>query len=488
MKNILAVSLAALACATAADAQIGRTFDWYTAAGDNQRTGWEKSDTKFTKEGVKDFSLVAKMKLEGRAKGSTYLTPPVVFGTLVGYRGFKELGFVANATGDVWAIDLDLDTVYWQRHIDLPKVKKAKGTESCPVGMTAEPTMEPGVVFGARRKKKGAASTSQEDPWKKIFAPRVLYMLASDGKLYRLDTSTGKDMSPPVPVMPAGANAGNLNAGDGMIYTTTSNGCGGAPNAVWQINLAGDTPKVASFPSSAPEGFVGENGVLLGSDDEIYAQTTNTLSVLSPTALKPEQTFSGALGKTSPVAFSYKDRDVLVTAGNNGSLYLLDSKALNLAMAQTAPVATNGAAGIVGLATWETEEGTRWVLAAVNGPSMDAAGSPKGAIVAFQLTEEDGKPALKHMWTSHDISMPETPVIANGVVFALSAGEAGHKGKLGGHAVLYGLDAETGKEIYSTGNQVTAPANSSGLTMANGRVFFTTTDSTLYGFGYHLEP
>ena len=107
--------------------------------------------------------------------------------------------------------------------------------------------------------------------------------------------------------------------------------------------------------------------------------------------------------------------------------------------------------------------------------------------MAFQLTEEDGKPTLKHMWTSEDISMPEPPVIANGVVFALSAGEVKKKGKLGGHATLYALDGDTGKEMYSTRDQVTAPANLSGVTVANGRVFFTTTDGTLWGFGYHLE-
>ena len=241
------------------------------------------------------------------------------------------------------------------------------------------------------------------------------------------------------------------------------------------------------LPLSTPEGFVGANGVLLGSDDEVYAQTTNTLQILSPADLKPQQTFSGALGKTSPVAFTYNDRDVLVTAGNDGSLYLLDTKTLSLALSQTPPIAANGGEGIVGLSTWETTEGTRWVLAAVSGPSVDAKTAPKGSIVAFQLTEEDGKPSSKHMWTSHDVSVPETPVIANGVVFALSAGEMKHKNKLGGHATLYAFDGETGKEIYSTGDQVTAPANLSGVTMANGRVFFTTTDSTLYGFGYHLE-
>ena len=286
-------------------------------------------------------------------------------------------------------------------------------------------------------------------------------------------------------MLPAGANVSNLNAAEGEIYATTSYGCGGAPNAVWAVDVSGDKPKVTKFPApaSAPEGFIGRNGVLLGSDDQVYAQTSNTLQILSPKDLKVEQSFAGALGKTSPVAFSYKDRDLIVTAGNNGGLYLFDTKSLDLALYQTPPISANGDLGIVGLSTWETAEGTRWVLAALSGE--------KGSIVAFQLAEEDGKPVLKKTWTSHDITMPETPVIANGVVFALSAGEpkvkGKGKGKLEGHAILYAFLGDTGTEIYSTGDQVDAPANLSGLTIANGRVFFTTTDGTLYGFGYHLE-
>jgi hypothetical protein len=484
MKTIFVAGALALVSAVLLPAQIGKTFDWYTAAGDNQRTGWEKSDTKFTKDQVKDFSLALKMKLEGKGKGSNYLMPPVVLGTLVGYRGFKELGFVANGVGDVWAIDVDLDTVYWERHLDLPKTKKASG--ACPAGSVSQPTMEPGATFGGRR-KKGVPALSTAAFYKKIFAPRTLYVLAIDGNLYRLDTSTGKDMTPPVTVMPPGADVSDLNASEGVIYATTSNSCGEAPNAVWQVTLSGGTPKVASFPSPAPEGFVGPKGLLLGSDDQIYAQTGNTLQILSPTDLQPQQTFSGALGNISPVAFLYKDNDMLVTAGKNGSLYLLNSTSINTAVSQTAPITVGEDAKIVGLSTWETAEGTRWVLAAVEGASVDAPTAPHGSIVAFQLSEDNGKPDLKHIWTSQDLAMPETPVIANGVVFALSAGEAGKKGKLGGHAVLYALDGETGKEMWSTHDQVTAPANLSGLTIANGRVFFTTTDSTLYAFGYHLE-
>lgn len=475
MKTILAVSTVALACAGLTEAQIGRTFDWYTAAGDAQRSGWERSDTKFTKDGVKDFKLVIKEKLVTDKKESTYLLPPVVFGTLIGYRGFKELAFVANSSGDVWAIDVDLDRIYWQRHIDLPKTK-GKASAACPMGVTSQPTMEPGVTFGARR-KKGAPAPRREDMFKKLFAPRTLYLLGSDGKLYRLDTSTGKDMAPPVEVMPAGAYASHLNAAEGVIYATTSDSCGGAPNAVWAIDLSGDKPKVASFPTTTPEGFVGRNGVLIGSEDDVYAQTSNTLQILSPKELKAGSAFAGALGETSPVTFTYKENDVVVTASKDGALYLIDTKSLNLPLAQT-PRITSEDRHIVGLATWETAEGARWVLAALSGE--------KGSIVAFQLTEEGGKPVLKQSWT-HEISIPETPVIANGVVFALSAGESGKKGKLGGHATLYALDGETGKEIYSTGDQVATPANQSGVTVANGRVYFSTTDGTLYAFGYYLE-
>jgi outer membrane protein assembly factor BamB len=100
--------------------------------------------------------------------------------------------------------------------------------------------------------------------------------------------------------------------------------------------------------------------------------------------------------------------------------------------------------------------------------------------VAYKVEEANGKPVLTQAWVSRNMSSPEPPVITNGVVFALSAGESTH-------ATLYALDAATGKEMYSTGDQVTAPGNLTGITLANGRVYFTTNDGTLYAFGIFLE-
>ena len=85
-------------------------------------------------------------------------------------------------------------------------------------------------------------------------------------------------------------------------------------------------------------------------------------------------------------------------------------------------------------------------------------------------------------------------------MFALSAGEftrqvkesAGvasidERPKGSTHATLYALDAATGKELYSSRNLVTAPAALTGLTVANWRVYFGTTDGAFYTFGLYME-
>jgi outer membrane protein assembly factor BamB len=45
------------------------------------------------------------------------------------------------------------------------------------------------------------------------------------------------------------------------------------------------------------------------------------------------------------------------------------------------------------------------------------------------------------------------------------------------------LDAQTGKELWSSGNQIATWNHFSGLTVANGRVYIGTYDGVLYCFG-----
>ena len=51
------------------------------------------------------------------------------------------------------------------------------------------------------------------------------------------------------------------------------------------------------------------------------------------------------------------------------------------------------------------------------------------------------------------------------------------------HATLYALDAQTGKELWSSGNEITSWNHFSGLTVANGRAYIGTFDGTMYSFG-----
>jgi outer membrane protein assembly factor BamB len=121
-----------------------------------------------------------------------------------------------------------------------------------------------------------------------------------------------------------------------------------------------------------------------------------------------------------------------------------------------------------------------------------------GAIVAFKVEERDGKTVLTPAWMSRDMDQAEPPVIANGVVFAYGSGEDNVQAtaemglaantspirvKGSTHAILYALDAQTGKELWSSKDEMTTFAHFTGLSVANGRVYLGTYDSTLYSFG-----
>jgi outer membrane protein assembly factor BamB len=52
-----------------------------------------------------------------------------------------------------------------------------------------------------------------------------------------------------------------------------------------------------------------------------------------------------------------------------------------------------------------------------------------------------------------------------------------------GHATLYALDALTGAELWSSGDQIASFSHFSSLAVANGRVYLGTYDGTMYCFG-----
>jgi outer membrane protein assembly factor BamB len=99
------------------------------------------------------------------------------------------------------------------------------------------------------------------------------------------------------------------------------------------------------------------------------------------------------------------------------------------------------------------------------------------------------------------MNVPEPPIIANGVVFAVSNGEnalqATEEGRImttgqrlksaPGHAILFAFDAESGNELYSSGDAISGITHFSGIAISNGRVYVTTFDSTVYSFGFEEQ-
>ena len=543
VNRVLLFTVTLLACGWITLSQ-SRGGNWPTYGGDSQRSGWEGADASITKDSVKDLQLLWKVKLETQSRGMRPVMPPVIQGRLISYRGFKELAFVATNSDIVYAIDADLGTIFWQKHLEYsvrePQVKTS--SSACPGGLTAMPTMPVPARGAAARGGPAPPATAQRGS-AFIGGPASVYALSSDGRLHRLNTSTGDDMTQPVSVLPANARATSLSMVDNVIYTVTSHECNGAPNAVWAIDLNMDPPKVRSFALSGGTSW-SIGGPVIGGTGAVHIQTaarvdsteqwTAGVHSLTPVELKARfdspadrsgaadsADFGNLINVASPILFTYKDRELIASVCSSNRLCLSDSASVDVAVPQTPqPVRTSpivqvgrGLSGLVergiwgSLSSWQDADGTRWVLGAVTGPlhpdlkvPMTNGLTPNGSIVAFRVQEQAGKMALEPAWVSRDLDSPLPPVIANGVVFALSAGEftrqlkstdgdtaVDERAKGSSHATLYALDARTGRELYSSRNLVAVPASLTGLTVANGRVYFGGVDGSFYAFGMYME-
>ena len=553
LRNLVVIYLG-MACLSLpfAYAQVGRVADWLTHSGDPQRTGWQKYEISITPESVKGFQLLWKLKLENEQKALYSIFEPLIVGRLITNRGFKELAIVAGSSDNIYAVDADLGRVLWQRHFDhAPDVPQtANPTWLCPGGLTATPVIPPPPIFGGRGNAPAAPAQPAAAGGRGPAAPapgrgggpfnvRGVFVLTSDGNLHEMNLANGEDVMPPANLLPPNGKAYSMNMVNNVVYATTGQKCGGNPNAVYAMDLSSPDRKVSSFGTNGG-GIWGLGGAAIGTDGTVYAEVgdgewdpgkgvySDTILALSPKDLKLKDWYTPSNREwitkrdldmnTTPTVFPYKGRDLIVAGGKEGRLFLLDSKSLGGANHRTplyrTPLICNDEVDFAGygiwggLASWEDSKGTRWVLAPVWGPLTKEVKYPTsngeaahGSIVAFKVEEKDGKTVLSPGWASRDMIIPAPPVIANGVVFALSSGEfvrqanenqgglfsSAQRAERSVHATLYALDAETGKELWSSGDSVTSFTHFAGMAVANGRVYFGTYDNTLYSFGFPIE-
>jgi outer membrane protein assembly factor BamB len=466
---------------------------WTAPGNDPGHNSWQKAETDITTETVsKDFRFLWKIKLGNSAAKSSF-SEPLLFPGLITGRGFKDLALWAD-TGTLYAVDSELGELVWKK--DFPSGSKSCGN----IQVVLEP---PQVIhFGAPR-PAGARPAAPPPPATPLprnqrrvgvaagggyFGLRGVYVLTSDGYIHEQILASGLDYAPPVKWLPApGGSSFGLNMHDKVAYTFTGSGCQNVPNQVWSIDINTPDYTVGNYKAQKPS-MAGLAGPAIGADGTAYVVTANGTVALGPD-LKTKDSYTpapaGKMLNASPIVFTFKEKELIVAPGGDGTLVLLDSHSFHTPLAQTAALSKKSGAW-ESFASWQDKSGSLWVLAAISGPVEPGVKfpvmngpAPHGSIVAFKLEESEGKMSLTPAWISRDLINPAPPVIANGVVFALEGGHA--------HATLYALDAATGKQLYSSGDAIETYTRLAGMSVGDGHVFFTTHDNTLYSFGIPLE-
>lgn len=495
--------------------------DWPTFGHDPQRTGWAFEEDELSTKNAGELELKWKAQLKNEPKSLTALTAPLVAEKVVTLKGVKTVVYVAGSDNHFFALDAADGSEIWSRDFENHVLPKDEGMWLCPNGINATPVIDR--------------------------AHNLVYAIAVDGKLWGLDLGDGSSKFGPVQFVPPFSKNWSLNLVDGVVYTAISQGCGGALSGLYAMDVRHPNQPVVHdllFAKGFGAGVWGRGGPVAGENGRIYtangdgefnpaegeygsaivAASLGRLKVLdyyAPVDFAEITKYDLDMGAASPVWFSDKDHNLVSFGGKQGVLYLLDADLLGDKDHQT-PLYRHELSneerafeqkGIWGgLATRRDADGQRWVYVPILGPVSSKAPAfpvsngptPHGSIAAFKVVTDAAtkKPTLEPAWISGDFDVPEPPVVANGVLFDLSTGENtqqtvgeaviyhgqkqltdAERAQHTHNAVLYALDAKTGKMLYQSGNAITTWVHFSGLAVASGRIYAVDHDSRVYCFG-----
>ncbi|MEO5740711.1 MAG: hypothetical protein ABIS29_08970 [Vicinamibacterales bacterium] len=345
---------------------------------------------------------------------------------------------------------------------------------------------------------------------------RVLvgYAVAADGQLHVVGLQSGKDLQKPAPFLPPNSHWSNPVAVGTMMYAATSGNCAGAPNGVYAIDLdAPDNKAVVSYRTNGGSvvgavAFSSDGNTLLaalGPGSVTGNGKANAIVALDPKTLQLKDWFTQPTAEfvTGPTVFRHGTKDVVAAATKDGRVMLLDAASLGGAdhatpLAASVPLFTSGGGiSAEALSTWTraaasttapADSGARWVLVPVSGRPVGARTTNgairNGAVVALRVRDVHGTFSLEPEWTSNDLISPATPIIVNGVVFALSSGRSAAAGRTGSPAVLFAHDGLSGKALWNSGKSMTAPASPGSFWSALSQVYVGADDGTVNAYGF----
>jgi hypothetical protein len=306
------------------------------------------------------------------------------------------------------------------------------------------------------------------------------------------------------------------------LFTSTAR-----PNGAWSragLAWAHDSLIVQTADGvwDPPKGLWGQTLLRLA------PKTLEVMDYFTPANLEELNANDLDYGSGGTLGFTFANRPLVVSGGKDGTIYLLDAKSLGGADHRTPLFSIKAgndelsyaSMGVWGApATFVNGRNERWVYFPMWGPPSKSVtfgkangDAPDGSIMAFQVVMQGEKPILVPKWMSRNLAVPDSPVIANGVVYAISTGEntlqrhtdpkyhaifqkpgapplpktgtltAEERGQNTTHAILYALDAETGQELFSSNKEIDDWTHLSSITVADGSVYVTTRKTNVYAF------
>jgi outer membrane protein assembly factor BamB len=500
--------------------------DYLTEGVDPGRTGWVQDETTLTASNVGGMTLAWKVSLDSTPREMHNLFAPLVVQHVRTAQGEREIAVVAGVSDDLFGIDVASGRQIWRTHFDSTFTPGGRGGGTlCPGGQTAVPVIGPGATAGSYtiyavswdgRLRQVNVADGVERPAEKFMPP--------NGKPYALNLVNG------VIYTASAQGCGGVPNGFWAFdlatrRATTFNPAGGG---LWGRRGTSVSPEGVAYLGTG-DGFFGPSSKNLGNAIVGAKMDANGQLQLADYFAPPNANFLWRRDldiNVTPVLFDEGGRKFLVGSSKECRLWLLDRDALGGDDHRTAlfttPLLCNDeqafdAHGVWGaLATWKDAQGARWLAVPFWGPVSREFHAPvehsrptQGGVAAYRLEQRGGGWQLVPAWLSRNMNLAEETIVANGVVYAYGGGEdatqtvpdssfnAPGGPRYGGgldsssprripnstHATVYALDAATGRELWSSGNQITSWNHFSGITVANGRVYLATFDGTLYCFG-----
>lgn len=531
--------------------------DWPTWGHDQQRSGWNQGESTLNKKNVSKMGIVWSTQLSTPPTDIVLstLTAPIAAAGVATSQGQKNLLFLLGADDTLFAIDSADGKILWQKTFPNHIAAKKPATWLCPNSANATPVIDKknGVIYfvtsdgklrglalgdGAERLTPADFVAAFARDWSLNLIDNVVYTTSARGcGQLEPDSDMASALQPRgtgVQLDPGAVSAADIRdpAHPRVTHFYTS---GGKPAGPWGRGGVAKTPngivtQTADGPFDPSSGLFGHSVIQLAPD------ASRLIDSFTPENWKVMNAKDLDFGSGSPIVLSFQGRTLIATAGKEGAIYLLDAANLGGSTKDhSAPLLRLMAGNDVGsavepgqgmwgaMATYENADGHRYLYMPMWGPpAKDLPAfkysnglAPNGSIMAFQLKDDAGKLSLTPQWISPNMTVPDSPVVANGVVYALQTGEqtlqiqprpglalfqmppppspgaprpnpaeaAKFRATPVSNLILYAFDAETGKQLYASKNVIRDWVHFTEPVVAFGKVFVVTHDAHVYAFG-----